>query len=317
MPSQLAPIALFVYRRPERAERLLASLSANAEAKLSDLVIYSDGAKSPEAELDVKKMRELVRGVTGFGSVTVVERERNLGLANSITDGVSALCGRHGRAIVLEEDLVVSPHFLGYMNDALARYKDEERVMQVSGHLFPLELTGDEDAVFLPLTTSWGWATWARAWRKFDGDAKGYEALKNDKALRLEFDCGGGAPYFGMLRDQLNGRVDSWAIKWYLSVFLARGLVLYPRKTMVLHEGWDEKATHAKQHGGDVPDRLDPTFSVKSFPPPHMAAENVAAVSGFFAKRSERAKVECRVARSGAALINRFKGIAAGFRRQP
>jgi hypothetical protein len=120
-----------------------------------------------------------------------------------------------------------------------------------------------------------------------------------------------------MLQDQLRGRVDSWGIKWYLSVFLRKGLVLYPRKTMVVHEGWDEKATHAKKHGGDSPDTFDPTFRVETLPSQHMSAENVAAVSAFFRGRSKRSKTEGKAVRGDVALLNRFKRIAAGFWRRP
>lgn len=315
MPSGYAPIAVFVYRRPERARRLIASLLENPEAKDSELIIYSDGAKSPDAENDVREMRDLMRAETGFGSITLVERERNLGLANSIIDGVSTQCRLRGRVVVLEEDLVVSPHFLAFMNDALVHYQTDERVMQVVGHLFPFDLTATEDAVFLPLTSSWGWATWDRAWCNFDPEAKGYETLQNDAALRREFDCGGWAPYFGMLQDQLKGRVDSWAIKWYLSVFLRKGLVLYPRKNMVVHEGWDEKATHAKKDGGDSPDSYDPMFRVETFPMPQLAAQNVGAVVAFFRMRCARAKIDARKVRHVGGLMDHIKRVASGIRR--
>jgi hypothetical protein len=162
-----------------------------------------------------------------------------MGLAASITAGLNELCAAYGRAIVMEDDLATSAHFLAYMNAALDRYADDDKVMQIAGHMFIVMLETVEDALFLPFITSWGWATWDRAWRHFDPAAKGYQRLINDVNLRKRFDLNGHYNYFRMLQAQQNGKIDSWAIRWYLSVFLRDGLALYPKKSLVRNLGFD------------------------------------------------------------------------------
>ena len=260
-----APIALFVYKRPTHTRRVIESLVANHLFADSPLWIFSDGPRNEEDVAGVEAVREMLRAVP-FSNVRVVERERNMGLAESIIDGVGRLCEEYGRVIVVEDDLILAPHFLEYMNDALEHYDHVERVMQVSGYAHPVDITSSGcDAAFLPLTSSWGWATWARAWRVFNPAMDGYGRLAGDAALRKRFNLDDAYDYFGLLGRQKAGKVDSWAIRWYLSVFLEDGLVLYPRKTMVVNGGLDGSGTHCGD-SGRFENRLDPEFRVKVFP---------------------------------------------------
>lgn len=239
-----APVALFVYRRPYHTRRAVEALRANAEAPDTDLVVFSDSARDPAARPQVDEVRRYVRDIQGFRSVTLIERERNLGLAESIIDGVSRLCREQGRVIVVEDDLIVSRHFLHYMNCALDTYAGNERVMQISGYMFPVHVALESDAAFFPLTTSWGWACWQRSWVHFDEHGRGREALQKDAGLRSKFDLDGAYDFFKMLEQQARGMVDSWAIRWYLSVFLIQGLVLYPARSLVQNTGFDAGRTH-------------------------------------------------------------------------
>lgn len=241
----LAPIALFVYSRPDHATQALSTLRLNPPATDSELFIFSDGPRDAAAAPLVAATRAAVRNVSGFAKVTVIERERNLGLAASIIDGVTQLCERFGRAIVVEDDLRLSPHFLDFMNSALNSYAGNERVMQVSGYMFPIALPATVDSLFLPFTTSWGWATWQRAWRHFDPSMSGYAALEGDAAARRRFNLDGAIDYVSMLDNQRAGRIDSWAIRWYLSVFQRDGLVLYPARSLVGNFGFDGSGVHS------------------------------------------------------------------------
>src|SRR5436190_13338282 len=156
--TPFAPIALFAYNRPMHIRRTVESLLANEMAAAADLYIFSDGPRSPRQEPIVAEVRRYAGSVSGFRSVTVVERPTNLGLANSVIDGTTRLIREFGRVIVVEDDLVVSPRFLEYMNRALERYQDDDSVMQVSGYMFPIDVAAETDAFFMPFTTSWGWA---------------------------------------------------------------------------------------------------------------------------------------------------------------
>lgn len=245
--SRLAPIVLFTYRRPEHTERMLASLLDNPEAHESRLFVYSDGPRSERDVALVRATREVVKSCP-LRNVSLIERERNWGLANNVIDGVTRACADFGRAIVLEDDLVVSHTFLEYMNRALDRYADDKRVYHVSGYMFPLDLRADADVVFLPFISSYGWATWARAWRAFDPSASAYNRLVNNPSLKRRFDLDGNYRFFAMLEAFSQGKVDSWAIRWYLSVFTADGLAVFPARSLVENRGFGEGATH---HAGE------------------------------------------------------------------
>lgn len=259
-----APIALFVYNRPAHTRRTVEALLKNPLVADSDLFIYSDAPKSREAGNSVREVRDYIKTITGFRSINIVERDRNWGLANSIIDGVTLVVNKHGHIIVLEDDLVVSQHFLEYMNTALSRYENEQSVMQVSGYMFPIRAEIRDDAVFLPFITSWGWATWARAWKYFDPDSRGAEQLRTDPRLRRRFNLGGSYDYFAMLESQLAGRIDSWAVRWYLSVFMRDGIALFPMKSLVANLGFDGSGVHCGTE--QTIDSLPCGFRVNTYP---------------------------------------------------
>lgn len=262
----LAPIVLFVYNRPEHTRRTVEALLKNEEAKESELIVYSDAPKNSGVMGAVQEVRNYIRTIGGFKSVSLVERARNWGLANSVIDGVTTVVNRFGRVIVLEDDLVATPHFLGFMNRALDRYEHETKVIQVSGYMFPVRIKAREDALFLPLTTSWGWATWQRAWQLFDPDAKGYVQLKADPALRKRFNLDGAYDYFSMLEMQLAGQVDSWAVRWQLTAFMNGCLTVYPRHSLIVNSGFDDSGTHEPEVGPLTRSGVVESFDPERFP---------------------------------------------------
>ena len=240
-----APIVLFIYNRPEHTERTVASLAANALAAESDLIVYADGSKKTEHDRAVNAARAVAHEARGFKSIRMIERDRNLGLANSIIAGVTEVCASYGRAIIVEDDLLLSPGFLDFMNTGLARFADEDHVYQVSGYMFPNVCEG-RSSRFLPLTTTWGWGTWQRAWQHFDRNLSGLLTLEANADLRRRFDLNGAYNYFEMACRQKNGQVDSWGIAWYLTVFLRGGLVLYPSRSLVVNAGIEGSGTHGR-----------------------------------------------------------------------
>jgi GT2 family glycosyltransferase len=260
-----APIALFVYNRPEHTRQTVEALQRNSASANSDLFVYSDAPKNVAANAGVQLVREYVAQISGFKSVYIIERPDNFGLAKSIIDGVTQLCDQYGCVIVLEDDLATSPHFIDYMNAGLDRYQDEDRVMQVAGYMFTGPLQVEEDALLLPFISSWGWATWQRAWKHFDPQAAGYERLKADKVLQRKFNLDGHYNYFKMLSRQQRGEVDSWAVRWYLSVFLRQGLALYPRKTLVHNLGFDGSGVNCAV-SDFAQDNVETQFRVNSLP---------------------------------------------------
>lgn len=260
-----APIAFFAYNRPEHTLRALSSLADNAEAHESELFIFCDAPKKPEHQKAVDEVRRIVRSRDWCGSVHIREQHTNQGCARSIINGVTEVCNKYRKIIVIEDDLILSPNFLDYMNSALSLYESADRVMQISGYMFPVDLQIKTDALFLPFTTSWGWATWSRAWESFDPDMTGFNILNRDRELRLRFNINGAYDHFGMLEAQKAGRIDSWAIRWYLSTFLKNGLTLYPRITQVQNIGFDGSGTHRSPSCNPL--SALPYFQVQSYPP--------------------------------------------------
>lgn len=243
--NHLAPIALFVYNRPQHTRRTLAFLKKNLLADESRLFIFSDAAANEKDEDNVNETRELIQNLDGFKSIRITERKVNLGLAANIIDGVSELVKSYGKVIVLEDDLLTSPNTLKYFNRALRKYQDEERVMQIGGYMFPLKQPKAlPETFFFRATTSWGWATWERAWNHFEPDI---EVLYRqfDKKKINSFTIDGTMNYWKQFMDYRNGKNDSWSIRWYASVFLNNGLVLHPHESLVENIGHDGTGVHS------------------------------------------------------------------------
>jgi hypothetical protein len=240
-----APIALFVYNRPEHTRRTLESLAANPEAVDSVLHVYADGAKPGEPTAAVAAVRALLRERAWCGIMHVYEAAENRGLAKQILDGVTERLRDSESVIVLEDDLELAPGFLAYMNEALALYREESRVLQIVGFLPDLPLVLPE-TLFLRTASSWGWATWSRAWAQLRTDA-GALACEITAGGRVhEFNLDGGYDFLWQLQRVASGRLHTWAILWYASIFLADGYVLHPGRTLVRNIGHDGSGTHSR-----------------------------------------------------------------------
>ncbi|MEK6531625.1 MAG: glycosyltransferase family 2 protein [Deltaproteobacteria bacterium] len=240
MPN--APVAFFAYKRPNHALKTLESLSRCALAEDTALYIFSDGPKTGKDEEGVKEVRRVLKSRRWCKEVHIKEAGENMGLANSLIAGITEVSSLRGKVIVVEDDLVLSTQFLNYMNDALTVYGDEEKVMQVSGFMYRLKGSAPE-TFFLPFPNCWGWATWERAWSFFIKDTglliervkeKGVDAFTANQRLGS----------FQMLLDQHEGKLDSWAVRWYASIFLNEGLVLYPKRSLVENIGFDGSGVH-------------------------------------------------------------------------
>ncbi|WP_143896817.1 glycosyltransferase [Tepidimonas sediminis] len=237
------PIVLFVYARPEHTKRTIEALLNNRGSSAHDLIVFSDAPRTPDKIYAVTAVREYLKTVKGFRSVTVHYRVQNLGLANSIITGVKQVLSEHERVIVLEDDMVTSPYFLDYMNEGLDRFAADERVISIHGYVYPVQQPLPE-AFFLPGADCWGWATWRRGWRLFNPDGR---ALLNElrrRGLLEAFDFNGAYSYSRMLEGQIKGKNDSWAVRWHASAFLAGKLTLYPGRSLVRNIGLDDSGTH-------------------------------------------------------------------------
>lgn len=296
MTNTYAPILLFVYNRPEHVRRNIQALLKNELAAESELFIYSDAAKDETSQAAVKEVRAFIRSIQGFKKITITERAENWGLTRSIIDGVTTLINRYGRVIVLEDDLVVAPHFLQFMNDALETYRDEERV----GHIQACDFTHDPslpDTFLIKWTGSWGWGTWDRAWKHFNADGKALLTELESRKLTYTFDFNGKYGYTRMLRRQIEGKNNSWAIRWNASLFLKGILSLNVGKSLVQNEGFDGSGTNCGGGGLYASELYMERLPVKKISPieENIQARNAyvryyARTNSFMAKAIRRIK---------------------------
>lgn len=250
MRSQYAPIALFVYKRPDQTRKVIEALRKNDFAKESNLFIFSDGFRDRKDKELVEAVRAYVNEVKGLGwfsSVNIYESEKNRGLANSIISGVSKIIRQYGRVIVLEDDLVTSPKFLRYMNECLDYFEDHEKIWAVCGYTSELQsLKNYEKDVYLSYRAStWGWGTWETRWKDIDWSVSDYKWFRLNLIERIRF-CFGGNDTVSMLKAQMHGKIDSWGIRWCYAQSRRRKYSVAPRKSLVKNIGFDDTGTHSK-----------------------------------------------------------------------
>ena len=238
-----APILLFTYNRLAHTRRCVEALLKNSLATESELFIYSDGAKDDTQQAAVNEVRYYIHNIRGFKQITIIQRDENWGLARNIIDGVTTQVNRYGKVIVLEDDLVVAPYFLQFMNDGLETYKNEPKV----GHIQACDFTQDPtlpDTFLIKWTGSWGWGTWDRAWKHFNPNGQELLQELEERKLTYTFDFNGKYGYTRMLRRQIAGKNNSWAIRWNASLFLKGILSLNVGRSLVQNEGFDGSGTH-------------------------------------------------------------------------
>jgi hypothetical protein len=244
--SKIAPIAIFAYNRSSHLVRTINSLSKCYGFGESPITVYIDGPKNEKDKVKISKVKNVVYELLG-NYAEIKCRPFNIGLAKSITSGVQEQLDSYNHVIVLEDDLILSQNFLIFMSNALHYYADDQSVFQISGFSYDVPALSSSNTSFLmPFTTTWGWGTWSRAWKSYDSMATGWQALRDDNALRKKFNLDGVYDYASMLEDQMKNNIDSWGIRWYWSVFKKNGVVLFPPKSMVRNIGMDGTGVHGR-----------------------------------------------------------------------
>lgn len=242
--NNTAPIVLFVYNRPDHTKTTLLHLSKNNLAKSSRLIIYSDGPKDTESAMQVADVRVICKNfISYFSNFELIESKTNKGLACSIIEGVSAVVKKYDRVIVLEDDLITSPHFLDYMNNALDKYSEISKVAHISGASYPIKTNDLPETYFLKIPLCWGWATWSRAWEHFSKDIEIIEKFSPE--MRHDFCFKSSHPnYWEQLLLNKTGKINTWFIFWYTTVFLNDWLCLFPKYSLVENIGFDGSGIH-------------------------------------------------------------------------
>jgi putative methyltransferase (TIGR04325 family) len=251
-------ICIFAYKRPDHLRKVLKALAGNQPAASLPLIVFVDGPRNHSDQPLVNDVIAVSRQAFGFESVQVRLRNNNLGLYISLTNGISEVLSEYSSVIVIEDDILVSPHFLRFMLDALELYRDIPEVASIHGFTPPIR-NHLPDTFFLRGADCWGWATWRDRWQLFRHDAGAMAMEIIDRGLVYEFDLLGSYPYLEMLKGRASGANNSWAICWHASCFLPGKLTLYPGKSLVSNIGLDNSGEHC----GPSPMMSIPTFGTQ------------------------------------------------------
>lgn len=261
----LAPVVLFTYNRPLHLKKTISALARNKLIAETELYFFQDGPKNSSDKEKVEEVKKIIEEFTSAMITHKIFRDKNYGLAKSVITGVTEVFKSHDEVIVLEDDLVTSPNFLEFMNNALNYYEHNSRIHSITGYSLPLQtkLLINEDVFFTPRAGSWGWATWKDRWTKPDWDVSDYREFKRSPSLQKDFNLGG-EDLTPMLKAQMRGHINSWAIRWSYHHFKMNGLCVYPKISKVKHIGNDSEGTHvASTRKYDV--EIDETNGITNF----------------------------------------------------
>ena len=304
--ADLAPIAIFAYNRRHRLAAMMHSLERCEGFARSPVTIFVDGPRREADHAAVNEVRAFVTGLA-YPNVRHVISEANKGLRNSIFDGVSQIVAEHGRAIVLEDDLVLSPIALSYFNKALDYYADDSRVWSVSGYISDVpQLRDFPRALILPYAHSWGWATWSRAWHQFDLNARPREENLRAASFRQAIDMNGFYPFRFTLALSIAGYVDSWYAHWLYTIVRQGGRSIFPPRRVL-----DNYGISAGTHGGrfNPHERLVKRPALLERVPEFEDADEVDYFAADLLKRCWEARVQRLIPFAGA-LKRRLRGAA-------
>ena len=271
--SLMKPVLVFVYNRPSHTREMLKALSLNEGADKTHVIIYSDGSKSASDKVWVAKVREECKQARGFFRLTLIERDKNYGLAENIISGVSHEIEKYGAVIVLEDDLVTSPGFLKYMNEALDFYSNTN-IFSICGYSPQLKIPAEYtySTYLAPRIGSWGWASWEEKWKKVDWEVADFYQFIRSPRERKRFEAGGNdLPV--MLLKQMQKKINSWAVRFTYACFKLDNRVVYPIQSLVRNAGIDGSGTHMKKsdkYKSRITDKVESSY----FCPP--AHENAA-----------------------------------------
>jgi hypothetical protein len=283
----LAPIVLFVYNRPWHTQKTVESLQKNELSEQSDLIVYSDAAKNDEAIKSVEEVRSYIKSVDGFKKITIIEREKNWGLADSIIDGVTNIVNKYGKIIVLEDDIVTSPVFLQFMNQSLDFYEQEKKVWHISGWNYPIETEYLSDVFMWRIMNCWGWATWANRWQYFEKKPEGLIENWTTKE-KHQFDLDGSGLFWNQVLANHTGKINTWAIFWYATIFQRNGLCLNPAVSFVDNIGHDGTGVHCGNDTKYKPMRLPTTFQVNLSAELKESSHAVKLIQGYLKKKKRK-----------------------------
>jgi hypothetical protein len=240
-------VVFFAFNRADKLSNTIKSYLACSGVQNTDIVIYIDGPRNSKDDKSVNECFMVASEL--LPQADIIRRIDNIGLKKSIHGGVSDVLKTYDAVIVIEDDLKLEPEFYNFMRSSLIKYTDNKNVYQIAGYNYNPE-EGNE-AFFLPITTSWGWATWSDRWESFDLETD-YQFLIVTKDDKKRYDFNGTFNFSSMLNLECAGKINSWAIRWYSYVYSCNGLTLYPPQSLVINDGFNNSGTHSSYTASEL-----------------------------------------------------------------
>ncbi len=237
---EYSPVILFVYNRPRHTRRTIKALVKNHGSDKTDLIVFSDAAKSEKDNNAVESVRKLLKKISGFKSVSVVLRPCNYACRRNMVEGITLVSKKYSQFIVMEDDTLPGPYFLDFMNKALKIYKDNKKVWHIAGWNYPIKTSDMADTFLCQLMNCWGWATWSDRWSNFQMDPdKLISEFSNDDIDKFDLNIPSGGFWGQVLAHKAGTLPEAWDIYWYATIFRRNGLCLSPSKSLVKSIGND------------------------------------------------------------------------------
>lgn len=246
-PTEETPVVLYAYNRPIHTRKTLESLAKNIEARKTSIFAFVDGPKHDRDTPLIKETKNILRSFRGFSEINITERKHNLGLRKNIEQGNNTIYKRYNQFIVLEDDIVVSKHFLSYMNNALLKYRDNKEVWQINSWAHASAESDPKTAYFSRFPSCWGWGTWSDRWSNYKRDPK---QLINDYSKKdiWHFNFNGSQNTWKQVKLNAAGKLDTWAVFWYAAIFSNKGLCLCPPVQLSTNIGFDGSGTNCGKY---------------------------------------------------------------------
>jgi hypothetical protein len=268
------PIAFCIYNRPEMTRQVLSAIRVQRPKKL---FVIADGPKVDD-ELDELRVQETLRSLELIDwscDVVLGDSLINLGCRNRIATGLTWAFEQTERLIILEDDCLPSPAFFSYCRDLLDRYADDERVMMISGDRFYPAVEFETDYYFSRWTHIWGWASWRRAWQKFDVDLNSWPSADDQGKLQANAAPREFAAWRSVFEKVYRQELDTWDFSWQYACWLNDGLVAVPPRNLVTNIGFGAAATHTHDPNSQWANL--PAFDFGEYSHPSHVRRNVAA----------------------------------------
>ena len=276
--SNSTAIAVFLFNRPEHTKLMLQSLSECDNAGKYKILVFLDG---PRDQADIPKIEEVGLVLSEFEEILdlhVTVHSKNLGLAESVISGVTKVLRSYDSVIVLEDDLILNPVALNFLDQAVSLMKLNSEIFSASAYS-PVDLRESPshqdmayDGYFANRTHSWGWAITQTNWSRIDWKLQNLNDALRDRGV-LDFFVKGGSDLIPMLIEQLKGNINSWAIRMAFQAAIFREYTLYPSATLVRNIGFDGTGVHCGVNEQIQNQKLDLSFTpdLMKFPPIHCA----------------------------------------------